>query len=548
MVSRKAHQPCECGSSDALLINEDGSTKCFSCDKFHPPPDEIYEEEEEEEEVIEMEHTPMKPNLLSHGEVVALSERNISLDTCETYGVTVTTNRFKHYYPYYNEEGEWVANKIRLTDMEGGKSFATNGEWEEATLFGQNTCRKQGKYITLCEGELDALSAYQMMGSKWPVVSIKNGAGSAIKDIEKSFEFLMGFENIVICFDSDKVGKAASKKIAELLAPKAKVMKLKLKDANDYLMANKTDEFMNCWWSAERYTPDGIIAGVDLWDKLKEGPAKTAVNYPYKGLDDRTFGIRMGELITVCAGTGIGKSSFLREIIEHVYKNTKDNIGMMFMEESVRNTAEAMMSLELGKQLHLPNTTFTDEEYEQAYKDTVGSGRYYFFDHFGSNSIDNILARIRYFAKAVKCKYIVLDHISILVSSQEHSFDERRTIDECMTKLRTVVQELDICLITVSHLRRPSSGSHEEGLNTSLSDLRGSASIGQLSDIVIGLERNGQADDIIERHTTYVRVIKNRFSGLTGLCAKLYYDFDDGRMRERDLELDSEGDNHGEDL
>ena len=538
MAYRKTHQPCnECGSSDALVVNEDGSTKCFSCDKFHPPLDEIYEEEEEEDE--EMNHTPMKPNLLSHGEVSALPERNISLDTCETYGVTVTANKFKHYYPYHNEEGEWVANKIRLTDIEGGKSFVTNGEWEEATLFGQNTCRKEGKYITLCEGELDALSAYQMMGSKWPVVSIKNGAGSAIKDIEKSFEFLMGFENIVICFDSDKVGKAASKKIAELLAPKAKVMKLKLKDANDYLMLNKIDEFMNCWWSAERYTPDGIIAGVDLWDKLKEGPAKTAVNYPYRGMNKMTFGIRMGELITVCAGTGIGKSSFLREIIEYIYKNTEDNIGMMFMEESVRNTAEAMMSLELGKQLHLPNTKFTDEEYEKAYKDTVGSGRYYFFDHFGSNSIDNILSRIRYFAKAVKCKYIILDHISILVSSQEHSFDERRTIDECMTKLRTLVQELDICLITVSHLRRPSSGSHEEGLNTSLSDLRGSASIGQLSDIVIGLERNGQADDIIERHTTHVRVIKNRFSGLTGLCAKLYYDFEDGRMRERDLELNA---------
>ena len=547
MAYRKTHQPCnECGSSDALVVNEDGSTKCFSCDKFHPPLDEIYEEEEEEDE--EMNHTPMKPNLLNHGEVAALPERNISLDTCETYGVTVTANKFKHYYPYHNEEGEWVANKVRLTDIEGGKSFVTNGEWEEATLFGQNTCRKEGKYITLCEGELDALSAYQMMGSKWPVVSIKNGAGSAIKDIEKSFEFLMGFENIVICFDSDKVGKAASKKIAELLAPKAKVMKLKLKDANDYLMLNKIDEFMNCWWSAERYTPDGIIAGVDLWDKLKEGPAKTAVDYPYKGMNNMTFGIRMGELITVCAGTGIGKSSFLREIIEYIYKNTEDNIGMMFMEESVRNTAEAMMSLELGKQLHLPNTKFTDEEYEKAYKDTVGSGRYYFFDHFGSNSIDNILSRIRYFAKAVKCKYIILDHISILVSSQEHSFDERRTIDECMTKLRTLVQELDICLITVSHLRRPSSGSHEEGLNTSLSDLRGSASIGQLSDIVIGLERNGQADDIIERHTTHVRVIKNRFSGLTGLCAKLYYDFEDGRMRERDLELNAEGDKHGEDL
>ena len=212
------------------------------------------------------------------------------------------------------------------------------------------------------------------------------------------------------------------------------------------------------------------------------------------------------------------------------------------MEENVRTTAESMMSLWIGKQLHLPSTEYTDEEYKKAYDDTIGSGRYFFFDHFGSNSIDNILSRIRYFVKAAKCKYIILDHISILVSSQEHTFDERKTIDECMTKLRTLVQELNICLITVSHLRRPMQGSHEEGLSTSLSDLRGSASIGQLSDIVIGLERNGQADDEIERHTTYVRVIKNRFTGLTGLCSKMFYDFQDGRMRERDLELEEEVD------
>ena len=64
---------------------------------------------------------------------------------------------------------------------------------------------------------------------------------------------------------------------------------------------------------------------------------------------------------------------------------------------------------------------------------------------------------------------------------------------------------------------------------------RGSHSIGQLSDIVIGLERNGQADCVIERHTTYVRVIKNRFSGLTGLCTKLHYDFKTGRIKEATL-------------
>ena len=66
----------------------------------------------------------------------------------------------------------------------------------------------------------------------------------------------------------------------------------------------------------------------------------------------------------------------------------------------------------------------------------------------------------------------------------------------------------------------------------SLNHLRGSHSIGQLSDIVLGLERNGQADCPVERNTTKVRVIKNRFSGITGLCSTLFYDTNTGRLNE----------------
>ena len=533
MNYRKTHQPCpKCSSSDALAINEDGSTYCFACDRHTKPEDELIEEP--------MTNTPMNAKYLSSGKTLPITDRNITKDTCKAYGVTVEGTQ--QYYPFYNEDGDWIANNIRGKSYNGDKTFQTTGDWKQATLFGQNKFPARGKYVTLCEGELDALSAYQMMGSTWPVLSIRNGASGVINDIEKSFEYLMSYDNIIICFDNDKPGKKAAKKAAELLSPKAKIVRLNRKDPNEYLVANDTDEFVKAWWNADSYTPDGIIAGTQLWDTLKEGPAKTAIEYPYDGMNRMTYGIRMGELITVCAGTGIGKSSFLKEIVKYIYDNTDDNIGMMFMEESVRSTAESMMSLELGKQLHLPDTVFTEEEYKQSYKDTVGSGRYFFFDHFGSNTIDNVLARVRYFAKAAKCKYVILDHISILVSSQEHSFDERRTIDECMTKLRTLVQELNISLVVVSHLRRPMQGSHEEGLNTSLSDLRGSASIGQLSDIVVGLERNGQADDPVERHTTYVRIIKNRFTGLTGLCTKLYYDFTDGRMREKSLDFEDDND------
>jgi len=156
----------------------------------------------------------------------------------------------------------------------------------------------------------------------------------------------------------------------------------------------------------------------------------------------------------------------------------------------------------------------------------------FLFDHFGSTAIDNIVNRVRYLAKGLNCRYVFLDHVSIVVSSQEHG-DERRALDEIMTRLRMLVQETDICLFVVSHLKRPDGKGHEEGVATSLSQLRGSGSIAQLSDIVLGLERNGQAEDIEDRHTTRVRVLKNRFSGLTGPACSLLYNLDSGRMSER---------------
>jgi len=518
----KAHQPCPmCGSSDALSIYEDGEY-CFSCNTST-----VGGVMENEQGISTVENN----SELTVGTTKAMAKRNITKDTCYKYSVTVSDSG-QHLYPYFNSWKEHIANKIRGKN----KSFSVEGTIGKAGLFGQQLFKKGGKYITICEGELDAMSAHQMFESKWPCVSIKTGAAGASKDIEDNYEYLMSFDSIVIAFDSDKAGMENAHRIAELLSPKAKIMKMRYKDASEYLMENKATEFTADWWNADSFTPDGIVAGTDLWDTLIKGPEKSIVDYPFTGLNNMTYGIRKGELVTICAGTGIGKSSFLREIIYHIYANSEENIGLMFMEESVRATAESLMSLHMNKPLHLPDTVVEDEAYRKSYDDVLGSGRFFFFDHFGSNTIENIIARVRYLVRALGCRYIVLDHISILVSAQENAMDERKTIDSCVTKLRTLVQELGICLFMVSHLRRPSTGSHEtNSINVSLSDLRGSHSIGQLSDIVIGLERNGQADCVIERHTTYARVIKNRFSGLTGQCTKLYYDYTTGRITEAEL-------------
>jgi len=204
---------------------------------------------------------------------------------------------------------------------------------------------------------------------------------------------------------------------------------------------------------------------------------------------------------------------------------------LLFLEENARKTELSLMSLAANKPLHIPTTESTEEERWDAFSKTLGTQRLFLFDHFGSTSVDNIIARVRYMAKALDCKFIFLDHVSIVVSAQGNG-DERKALDEIMTRLRMLVQETNISLFVVSHLKRPDSKGHEEGAATSLSQLRGSGSIAQLSDMVIGLERNGQADDPMERNTTHVRVLKNRFAGITGRSGGLLYNSVSGRMTE----------------
>lgn len=514
------HIACDkCGSSDGNALYDDGHTHCFVCNAYVSG-----------DGTVTYESKPMNKDLefYQRSATSAIPERGISSAVCVKYGVKQESN--KHHYPYYDEHNNLVAVKTRLV---ANKNFLIAGDFNGATLFGQNLFSKGGRYLTICEGELDALSAFQMMGAKYPVVSVRSGAQSALKDCKAQYEYIDSFENIVLAFDMDEVGQKAAQAVAELFGGKVKLMKMRtgLKDASDYLQRKADSAFIEDWWKADPYVPDGIIQGGTLWDVVSQPIDTAEVEYPYAGINKLTYGIRKGELVMITAGSGLGKSQFLREIVWHIVNNTEDNIGMMFLEEGVRKTARSLMSLAADKPIHLPDVEVTEQELKDAFDRTLGTNRLYLFDHFGSSTLDNIVNRVRYMAKGLGCGYVFLDHISIIVSGGDVG-DERKALDAIMTRLRMLVQETGISLICVSHLKRPDAKGHEEGAVTSLAQLRGSGSIAQLSDIVIGLERNGQATDPIERNTTHVRVLKNRFSGYTGGACDLLYNPSTGRMFE----------------
>lgn len=469
-----------------------------------------------------------KAILETQGEVQSLPSRKIREDTCQQWGYRVgdfhgKAAQFAYYYDC--ESRKPVACKVRFAN----KDFTFIGNPKEAPLYGQWLWRDGGKKVVVCEGEIDALTISQLQGGKWATVSVQNGASGALRSCKKAYDWLMKFDEIVFMFDMDDPGREAAKECAQLFPPgKAKIADLPLKDANDCLKAGRGDEVISAMWNAKTFRPDGIIAGVDMWDDILNSASIYTVPYPWVKLNEMTYGLRAGELTTITAGSGVGKSAIAREIAYHLL-NVGETVGMIMLEESTRKTGISLMGLAMNKPLHLTTDDIPEDELRKAFDSTLGTGRLFLYDHFGSTEIDNLLSRVRYMAKALGCRWVILDHLSIVVSGLDTGGDERKLIDMAMTMLRTLVQETDIGLILVSHLKRPAGTGHEEGAQTSLNQLRGSHAIAQLSDMVIGAERNQQGDNPNE---TILRVLKNRFSGETGEAATIYYSKSTGRLNE----------------
>jgi twinkle protein len=526
-----------CGSSKGLNQHVDGHAYCFSCKKWFKG------DAMQSEKVINMTD---KKDLSWTGTVSAIPDRRIDEDVVKRYDSLVKKNNgliTHHIYKYYNLDGSHTASKIRQVE---GKKIWSEGNMGDALLFGQNLFNSGGKIITVAEGELDAMSVYQMMGKKYPAISIKNGVHSAVENCKQALEYLQSFETVVLCFDNDEQGKEATQKVAQLFEPnKCKIMKMALKDANEYLKMGRAVQFTNEFWNAQPYTPAGIINLGELGASLYEEEYCETVLYPWTNMNTKTYGMRTGELLTFTSGAGMGKSSIMRELMYHIMKTTKDNIGILALEENIKNTAFNIMSVEANARLYIKEIRekFSREELQSWEEKTISTGRFFAFDHFGSIENDEILSKVRYMAKSLDCKWIFLDHLSILVSGQEDNGDERKSIDILMTKLRSLVEETGIGLLLVSHLRRPTGDrGHEDGKEVSLSHLRGSASIAHLSDSVIALERNQQADDENVANTTTIRILKNRYTGETGVACYLHYNKETGRMIQVDSPFEGEDD------
>lgn len=522
--------PCPnpaCGSSDACVTYTDGHTHCFSCGR-HTGPDG---EAKETSPRASLGFTPLT------GDYVSLSKRKISEETCRKFNYFVADHHEHGQVQvanYYDKTKRLVAQHYRTNP----KGFRWKGDSKKAGLFGQHCWPSGGKRVVVTEGEIDAMSLSQAMGNSWPVVSVPNGADGAKKSLARELEWLESFDEVVLCFDMDEPGRKATAECAELFSPgKCKIVSLPggFKDANEMWVKGRTEDMLKAVrFNAQTYRPDGIICGDDpkIHDYVINFQPHADADYPWENLNKRIHGIRRGELVTHTAGTGVGKSTLCREIAYALGVTQGQKVGIVSLEESVGRYGLMLTSIAANRRLHLTDADLSPEERERFYRESIGNGNFFLYDHWGSLAAANLLSRLRFLVKGCGCQWIILDHLSIVVSGIDGD-DERKTIDKLMTDLRSLCEETGVGLHVISHLSRRQDGkSHEEGAQISLRDLRGSHAIVQLSDIVLGYERNQQD----EKHSNriVVRRLKDRYTGETGKTGLLEYDRDTGRVVEVD--------------
>lgn len=439
-----------------------------------------------------------------------LSWRGVSKETMSFYDVkTKIDDEGKPIslgFPYPNE-----SYKVRLLDK---KEFYTKGEINKAGLFGRDKFSAGAhKYVTITEGELDALSLHQALGNS-PVVSVQSSS-SAVRDCTVDRSFLNSYERIYLCFDADAPGRKAAEDVARLFDyNKVYFVRLsKRKDANEFVAAGESTELSKIWWNSKQFLPENIKSTFSEFEEELDKPRRKGIPYPFQTLTEMTDGIRLGETVLITAQEKVGKTELMHFIEHKILTETDENVGAIFLEENPQRHLQALAGIQLKSPIHLPGRDCPRSEIVNAIQEVIKKdGRLHIYSHFGSDDGEVFLDTIRFLATARNCKYILLDHISMVVSGiLGGKGDDRKQLDYLSTRLEMMVKELNIALIMVSHVN-------------DFGQTRGSRYLTKVADITINATRDLMSTDPIEKSTIRLSIPYSRYPGLTGEAGAIIFD------------------------
>lgn len=478
-------------AGDNLAVYDDGHTHCFAC-SYHTGGDDGSS--------VDSQHT-----------FQYLSHRGIDQSIFRKYAAKTRVDGdgrpIAIEYPERNGSFH-VRNLLK----EGPKTYH-KGEYKAGCFGIDRFIPGSHRHVVITEGYEDALSLQMVL--RCPCVSV-HSSGSAVADCIADRPALNAYDRIYLAFDGDEQGRDAAAAVAKLF-DYSKVYQIKFpggnrKDANDFVQHGEYDAVTALFDNAKKFLPDNIQSELQVFRNILFEAPKSGVSYGIPTLDFMTYGIRTGESVLVTAQEGVGKTEVMHKIMYSILKEHPDAaVAGIFLEEPKKRLLQALAGIHLQRPVHLPDCGVTDAEVYDAVKEVVRKDdRLHIYSHFGSDDPEHILDTIRFLVSARGCRYVFLDHITMVVSGLGGD-NERRALDYLSTRLEMLVKELDFALVVVSHV-------NDDGLT------RGSRNISKIADIRIDLTRDIKSSDPIIRRTTHLMVAKNRFCGRTGPAGQLLFD------------------------
>lgn len=553
-------------SGDNLVIYSDGSFHCFACgytklslvEREKRGLDRFIWSDNMEEEVSSKEPLTQEEMQKVRGYTNPRGN-NLRGITDETYKVYQVRHKFneetgepsEQYYPITHD---YVATgyKIRILP----KTFSSVGKFgKESDLFGQWRFKNSsGRYVVLCAGEVDTLSAFQMLEDyrksrnsdfePIPVVSSVIGESGSHKQVAKHFDWLNRFERVIVCYDNDQAGKDALKELVKVL-PKGKmfVMDLPLKDANLMLTSGKHKAFIDYFYKAQPYTPDGIISSAGVMSKIIEQaliPKIPLPHFMHKLQRMMAGGIPLGTIINLASASGTGKSTIVDELIYYWVFNSPHMIGVVTMESDIGQYGTKLLSRHVGFKIDLLETIeekieMLNSEKLKGQAETLwykedGSPRFYLIDE-RDGGLPSMQALIMNLIISCSCKVIVLDPMTDLIDSLTHE-DQAKF----MKWQKGLVKSHQVTFINISHTRKTGSDKKagSTGADIYEEDMFGNSAVYKSAACNLLFTRNKEAEDELERNTVKMKATKIRWTGITGVAGEYYYELKSHKLWDKE--------------
>lgn len=515
------HQPCPypiCGSSNAFSYN---SVKmvghCHSCDEHYPSNRVTYNWAKEK--------YPTKP--YKRGIQQDMADKEEFMDYRG-----ITSNTYKFYNCLTQFDGDtpvsqsylYPSGKRKIRSLP--KTFLTDPGFRTDELFGMNLFNGGSSMaVTICEGELDCMSAFQMLGSKYPCVSLPSATPKSTL-IATCKPWLDSFDKIYLSLDADDKAEKFAVALMQLYPGKVyKVSHDKYKDANEFLQDGAAQAYKNAWYNARLYTPSNILSSPEDFIKIYEDtPDHVYIPTGIESLDDKILGLMQGHFTVILAETGIGKTELMRKLEYNILKNHPDvRIASWHLEESKLRSLLGLVSYELKDNLTRKDLILKkgkDEEVREAIKRLSDNTNYIQFSLNESSSIEDLVEQIRVLKAVYACKYIFFEPIQDVLSISDEGEKESK-LASLAIQLSKMANDLNIGIVTIAH-------TNENG------DVKYCKMIGQRASVRIELKRDKQADNELDRNTLKMYVTKNRPCSVEGPAGELVFDVNTFTLNDKE--------------